>query len=89
MTYRVRVDPVQFIVSVYDKANDRLLLSTSKGPLIASPEYFEWSLYFGESLTIIGFGDYAIRAFPYRKLVMLDGDVDAVPVAWIIGKLII
>lgn len=60
-------------------------MSTAKGPLIASEKYFEWSLYFGENITFIGFGDYVVNSYPYRKLLMLGVERDYMPGAWIIG----
>ncbi|KAJ8957974.1 hypothetical protein NQ318_001975 [Aromia moschata] len=43
--YKVKIADEKLIVEVYRSEDDDLLLSTAKGPLIASNNYSEWSFY--------------------------------------------
>lgn len=58
--YRFKVFSPELFVEVQRKADNKTLLSTARGPLIASENYFEWSFYLN-SLTLMGFDELELK----------------------------
>lgn len=82
--YIVRLMEEKLMVEVY-RHNEDLLLSTTKGPLIASDNYWEWSFYLSNH-TILGLNRTLINAEKNSTLtqVIYKNYVDhsSVPVFW-------
>lgn len=49
-TYDVHIDKNELEVQIFRKGSNEVLLSTSKGPLIASDQYLEWTIFLGNGI---------------------------------------
>lgn len=58
--YVYRVYSPETFIEIKRKVDNKTLLSSARGPLIASENYFEWSFYLN-SITLMGFDELYLR----------------------------
>lgn len=58
--YRYKVFSPELFIEVRRKADNKTLLSTARGPLIASENYFEWSFHLN-SIVLMGFDELQLK----------------------------
>lgn len=58
--YLFKVFSPEMFIEVKRKSDNKTLLSTARGPLIASENYFEWSVYLN-SFTLMGFDELELK----------------------------
>lgn len=80
--YRYEIDRPALLIRVTDRTDGRLLLTSARGPLIASERYFEWSLHLGTDI-LLGLGETILKQRPMKKLLLVNENNSIVP--YIIG----
>jgi hypothetical protein len=58
--YLYKVFSPEMFIEVRRKSDNKTILSTARGPLIASENYFEWSFYLN-SITLMGFDELQLK----------------------------
>lgn len=58
--YTYRVFSPEMYIEIKRKIDNKTLLSSARGPLIASEDYFEWSIYLN-SITLMGFDELHLK----------------------------
>lgn len=76
--YEYKIDKLPLIIHVYNKNTNKTILSSGRGPLIASENYFEWSLHLGTDI-LLGLGEFALNERPFKKLLLLNETNNYVP----------
>lgn len=76
--YVYKIDELLLIIHVYNRKTNKTLLSSARGPLIASDNYFEWSLHLGSDI-LLGLGEYLLDKKPLKKLLLLNEHDNYVP----------
>lgn len=73
--YEYKIDPRFFAIEIIEKLRNEVLLQSSRGALIASSTYFEWSFYLGTT-KLYGLGEYEIIDKPIKKLLLRNGKAE-------------
>lgn len=58
--YGYKVFSPELYVEVWRKSNNKTILSTARGPLIASKNYFEWTLHLN-TMQLMGFDELSLK----------------------------
>lgn len=58
--YDYRIYSPEMFIEIKRKSNNKTLLSSARGPLIAGENYFEWSVYLG-SVELMGFDELVLK----------------------------
>lgn len=73
--FQYRVFSPEMFVEVKRRSSGKILLSTSRGALIMSDGYFEWSFYLGSNMTLMGFGELELNP---GQILLINNDVSSV-----------
>lgn len=82
--FQYRVFSPEMFVEVRRRSSGKILLSTSRGALIVSDGYFEWSFFLGSNTTLMGFGELALQ--PGQILLINNGVSSVLPIVVAFGK---
>lgn len=58
--YLYKIFSPEMFIEVRRRADNKMLLTTARGPLIASENYFEWSIHLN-STALMGFGELYLK----------------------------
>lgn len=58
--YLYKIYSPEMFIEINRKSNNKTLLSSARGPLIASEDYFEWSVYLSSD-ELMGFDELALK----------------------------
>lgn len=82
--FQYRVFSPEMFVEVKRPSSGKILLSTSRGALIVSDGYFEWSFFLGSNTTLMGFGELELQ--PGQILLINNGVSSVLPIVVAFGK---
>lgn len=58
--YQYKIFSPEMFIEIRRKVDNKTILSSARGPLIASENYFEWSIYLN-SITLMGFDELYLK----------------------------
>lgn len=81
--YLYRIYSPEMFIEIKRKADNTTLLSSSRGPLIAGENYFEWSFYLN-SITLMGFDELQLEEG--HRILINNGHSSAAPYVVAFGR---
>ena len=69
--YGLSFDENRLMFQISNKATEKVLLTSGRGPLILSERYFEITFYLGTSI-LLGLNKMFLEKRPYKKLFLIN-----------------
>lgn len=87
LKYEIKVFKPELFIEVRRKLDNRVIFSTSRGALIVSENYFEWSFHLGAGVQLVAAFD-SLRVTYGRKILINNGHSSVIPYVIGFGKYI-
>jgi hypothetical protein len=81
--YVYKIFSPEMFIEVRRKNDNKVILNTARGPLIASKDYFEWSIYLN-SITLMGFDELQLKEG--QRILINNEHSSVVPYAVAFGR---
>lgn len=85
LKYEIKVFKPELFIEIRRKLDNRVIFSTSRGALIASENYFEWSFHLGAGVQLVAAFD-TLRVTNGRRILINNGHSSVIPYVIGFGK---
>jgi N-terminal barrel of NtMGAM and CtMGAM, maltase-glucoamylase len=87
LKYEIKVFKPELFIEIRRKLDNRVIFSTSRGALIVSENYFEWSFHLGAGVQLVAAFD-SLRVRNGRRILINNGHSSVIPYVIGFGKYI-
>lgn len=84
--FTYKINEKEFSLDVYKTSSGKLLLTTKYGALLASKGYFEWSFLVKNATELYGLGQFPIKSYPFKDLLLHNGNPENSFIPFILAR---